>query len=107
MAEKPRKGVFINFKLQPPTSRETPNPKSQARKKSQIPSPNHLAWRGGLELDAWSFSGGWRLEVGGSSCDAFVGTVIPVGQGHENILQRRCDGADVFVALTNRNNGAN
>jgi hypothetical protein len=48
-----------NFKFQALTSREAPKTKHQF-------SSNHIG-RAGLELEAWNFSGAWRLELGASA----------------------------------------
>src|SRR5260221_14220019 len=47
-----------NSKHQVPTSRETSNTRLQ----------NHATPGKALELETWSFSGAWRLEVGASFC---------------------------------------
>src|SRR6266496_4372010 len=92
MALKPRKGIFIprlrvcddcwrSSKLQAPSSRETPNHKLQGR------------LDGPLELGAWCFFGIWSWELGASFSPSVSG-----GQGDEDVLQRRRDGADVGLA---------
>jgi hypothetical protein len=68
----------LNFEIR--THRKTPSSKLQAPEKSQTSNPKSRAAGGGrtlicpdsrvgtLELEAWSFSGAWNLELG-----AFLG----------------------------------
>src|SRR5436190_724748 len=84
MALKPRKGTFMaswgSSKLQTPSSREAPNRKLQRCR--ALP----------LRFGAWCFFGIWSLELGASWS---LSMPVSVRQRDENVLQRRCNGADV------------